>query len=371
MQKTMGARAVRRTQLLGASSHLPFVASSCHHRFSSTSSDDPKRIAVLGGGIAGLSSAYFLKKEFPQCKITIFEAREQTGGWIKSMRANLPPESGHKGNVLFELGPRTLRNSTPTAHMIQELGIVDDIVYTKKSDPGAKNRFIYYPDRLNRLPAEIPTIGDTFALAWSGILNGAWGLLKEPLMPKRSDIITDETVGSFISRRVDRRLANNIVSAVFHGIYAGDIWKLSAKTLLRLPWQLEGRYGSALGGYFNMHNNPPAEKQLTLVHPYDRELAKAMNEEIDLDLDFAKNLKSAAMFSFKDGLQHLVKSLQLDLEKSGNIDIRTNTPVSKYEPPESGGGIQIVVSSGIFLQTYHAAQTSIKLISGSQAQARK
>jgi oxygen-dependent protoporphyrinogen oxidase len=68
---------------------------------------------VFGGGIAGLSSAYFISKQFPKTKITIFESGSETGGWIRSKRVKVPG-----GDVLFESGPRTLRNATPTALLV-------------------------------------------------------------------------------------------------------------------------------------------------------------------------------------------------------------------------------------------------------------
>lgn len=175
-------------------------------------------------------------------------------------------------------------------------------------------------------------------------------MLKEPMMPKRPDGLTDETVGSFIERRVDKRIADNIVSAVFHGIYAGDIWQLSAKTLLGLAWQLEGRYGTALGGFFKMQSEDQRPQQVTYVHPQDVETAKAMNEEIDLDIDFAKKLTAASMFSFKDGLQTLVKSLQNAVETKGNVEVRTDTPIQNFNPVEGKMGVEVV--SGVCLPIY-------------------
>jgi oxygen-dependent protoporphyrinogen oxidase len=68
---------------------------------------------VLGSGVAGLSSAYFASKEFPNSKITVFEAGKEKGGWIKSRKVEVPG-----GEVIFELGPRTLRNATVTAHLV-------------------------------------------------------------------------------------------------------------------------------------------------------------------------------------------------------------------------------------------------------------
>jgi oxygen-dependent protoporphyrinogen oxidase len=103
LESTLKARVLR-----------PLLSSQCHRlRFSSSSAAHPERIAVLGGGIAGLSSAYFASREFPNCKITLYESGNETGGWIKSKRVQVPG-----GHVLFESGPRTLRNATPTAHLV-------------------------------------------------------------------------------------------------------------------------------------------------------------------------------------------------------------------------------------------------------------
>jgi oxygen-dependent protoporphyrinogen oxidase len=171
------------------------------------------------------------------------------------------------------------------------------------------------------------------------------------MVPQRPAGLTDETVGSFLARRVDKRLANNLVSAVFHGIYAGDIWQLSAKTLLSLAWQLEGKYGSALGGFFRMQSNDPRPTTLTLAHPYDVENARAMNEEIDLDLGFAQNLNEASTFTFKNGLQQLIRALQASVEKAGNVQVKVNSPVQSTKPV-GGDSLQVAISTGVRLP-YH------------------
>jgi oxygen-dependent protoporphyrinogen oxidase len=292
--------------------------------------------------VAGLSSAYFVSREFPNSKVVLFEKGKDLGGWIKSKRVAV-----EGGDVVFELGPRTLRNATVTAHLCQELDLVKDMTYTYRSEPAAKNRYIYYPDRLNRLPAERPSIADFFALWRSGIMAGALGMIKEPLQPPRPSTMNDETVGSFLARRVDPRIANNIVSAVFHGIYAGDVWQLSAKTLLSMAWQLEGKYGSALGGFFRMQREDAQPgMQVTLAHPLDVEAAEAMNEEFDLEDAYVENLKEASTFTFKNGLQQLYQALKLAVEKTGNVEIRTESPVLSTTPLE-GGEMGVKVTTGV------------------------
>lgn len=74
--------------------------------FSNEQPSGQDNIAVIGGGITGLASAYYLTKELPRAKITIYEASDRIGGWLSSKRVPVKD-----GTVLFEAGPRTLRPS--------------------------------------------------------------------------------------------------------------------------------------------------------------------------------------------------------------------------------------------------------------------
>lgn len=65
-----------------------------------------KDVAIIGGGITGLSAAYFLTQELPNTKITIYETAPRVGGWLASKHVEVAD-----GRILFEQGPRTLRNS--------------------------------------------------------------------------------------------------------------------------------------------------------------------------------------------------------------------------------------------------------------------
>jgi len=73
-------------------------------------------IAVLGGGITGLTSAHYLTKEFPQANITIYEGSNSLGGWVKSYQRDVK-----NGHIIFEQGPRTLRPNTPAGLVTLDL----------------------------------------------------------------------------------------------------------------------------------------------------------------------------------------------------------------------------------------------------------
>lgn len=77
------------------------------------------RIAVLGGGISGLSAAYYLARLAPKStKIVLIEGKNRVGGWIESKRV-VTPDS--KDTVLFESGPRTLRPKGPSGTLLLEM----------------------------------------------------------------------------------------------------------------------------------------------------------------------------------------------------------------------------------------------------------
>jgi len=66
----------------------------------------PKHIAVLGGGLTGLSAAYHLSRRYPKALITLVEKQNRLGGWVQSTRVKVPDTDS---TVLLESGPRTIR----------------------------------------------------------------------------------------------------------------------------------------------------------------------------------------------------------------------------------------------------------------------
>ena len=73
-------------------------------------------IAVLGGGITGLATAFYAIDSLPNAKVTIFEASSRLGGWLHSSKVDVGT-----GNVVFEQGPRTLRPTVPNGLITLDL----------------------------------------------------------------------------------------------------------------------------------------------------------------------------------------------------------------------------------------------------------
>ena len=93
-------------------------AQRCHYatKVSSSIEREATDIAILGGGITGLASAYYLSRFLPDANITLFEASSRLGGWLHSKQVNVGT-----GKVVFEQGPRNLRPTNPNGLVTLDL----------------------------------------------------------------------------------------------------------------------------------------------------------------------------------------------------------------------------------------------------------
>ncbi|KAK5131157.1 hypothetical protein LTR08_001243 [Meristemomyces frigidus] len=317
-------------------SQSPAIYSATRSRAYSDGPNAPTHnVAILGGGVTGLASAYYLTKELPRAKITIYEASDRIGGWLSSTRVPVKD-----GTILFEAGPRTLRplgNGVLAARMVQELDLAKDTIFPQRSSPAARNRYIYYPDHLVRMPH--PSFGladNVWSLMTEPIFQTAvWSGLTEVLKDARSEEVQDESVGDFFSRRFSKTMVDRILSAVLHGIYAGDAWQLSAKSLFPSAWRDEATTSSVLMGLLK-HRSEGVE-----VTKREADFLKEMMS-FAWDPLLRATLKDTTVFTFKDGLGMLVDRLVRYLFEHGNVEIRTSTPVDRIKLSEDRSTVSVV-----------------------------
>jgi protoporphyrinogen/coproporphyrinogen III oxidase len=200
----------------------------------------PKKIAILGAGISGLSLAYFLEKEHPGIEITILEKTDRVGGWIRSHRVD-----GH----LLERGPRSIRTAghgAETLALVKELGLEGQMVLPSAD---AKRRFIWHEEKLYKLP------GGPAGLLFSPILHGLRrDILRERKVPPGT--AEDETIHAFFSRRFGERLTERLVDPVVSGIFAGNPRTLSARSCFPRLYEMEQTKGSILRGMKGRKRHP-------------------------------------------------------------------------------------------------------------------
>ncbi|KAI9754130.1 MAG: hypothetical protein M4579_004852 [Chaenotheca gracillima] len=285
----------------------------------------PQEIAIVGGGISGLAATHYLAEQYPDVPIHLYESSSRLGGWVESKRVQVGA-----GTVVFEQGPRNLRPNAPnglvTLDLVDRLGIADQVLAIPKTSPAAKNRYIFYPDHLARLPgslAEFLVKGLT-----EPVLKGfITGVLREPFNPGRPEGVEDESVADFISRRLSPDVAENMVSAVFHGIYAGDIHQLSASSLLSQFYHVEGKYGSIIRGWLaDSKKASPGVLTDANKRVSDEMMRKKVPEKF--------NVQDMSVFTFKGGIETLVKALEKDARRRPNVQINLNSSVKLSGPSE-------------------------------------
>jgi protoporphyrinogen/coproporphyrinogen III oxidase len=219
-----------------------------------------KQIVIVGGGIAGLSAAYFLNKKaqaagFP-ARIILLEADSAWGGKIRTDRSS---------GFVIEGGPDTFLATKPQAvALCKELGLGDRLHGT---NPAARSTYVLHKGCLLPLPEGLAMMIPTHfrSMAASRLLSWPQKLRMglDFLIPPRS-IDGDESLGSFISRRLGRGAYENLIEPLMSGIYAGDGDALSLASTFPYLKELEMKHGGLVRGALEMKTKAARAGKSTL-----------------------------------------------------------------------------------------------------------
>jgi protoporphyrinogen/coproporphyrinogen III oxidase len=263
-----------------------------------------KRIAIIGGGISGLSAAFALDKvrrRGSELEYVIFECSARFGGVIRTERV---------GGCLLEAGPDSFLTEKPwAADLCRELGLGDQLIASndaeRKTCMLVKRRLVPIPDGLILM---VPTrLVPTFfspLFSWRTKLR----ILHEWfLRPQRNP--SDVSAATFVERHYGRDMVERIADPLLSAVYGGSADELSAQSVLPRFVALEASHGS---------------------------LGKAM-----IAMRPRPHTPQAALFtSLKAGMQQIVDAL---VAKIPAVACRLNTKVEAVKP-ESGRWL--VVSDG-------------------------
>lgn len=184
------------------------------------------KIAVLGGGVSGLTAAHRLRR---QAEVVVFEARDRPGGNIRTDEID---------GCQVEWGPNGFLDSSPeTLELVARLGLTDRLLPARSQ---AARRFIYRQGRLRELPAKPRAFLTSDILPLGGRLRA----LLEPFA--RAPPETEETIYDFAHRRLGRSAAQILVDAMVTGIFAGDPRRLEIGAALPKLKAMEQAHGSLL-----------------------------------------------------------------------------------------------------------------------------
>lgn len=211
------------------------------------------RVLILGGGITGLSAAWYVKKKNPRVKITLLEKEKRLGGWIRT---------SNEGGFLFEKGPRTfqLGRSPHLLSLIEELKL--DVIL---SSPAAKKRFILHKGKLRTPGSFLPMLLPS--------------LLREPFIS--SSKVLDESIYDFAKRRFSAKIAEMFFDPLTLGVYAGDIQKLSIRSCFPALYKWEQELGSVIKGMFL---SPKKAKGLFTLKGGMETLIHALKNQLDIEI---------------------------------------------------------------------------------------
>jgi len=191
---------------------------------------DVHSVAVIGGGVTGLTVAFCLKgKGVP---VTVYEASRRVGGVIQSIR---------EGGFLAEFGPNTILETSPRiGQLVRDAGLAGRRL---DPDPKAEARYVVRYGR----PVAMPSSPLGFFTSELFTAKAKLALLREPFVPPRRDG-KEESVAEFVIRRLGREFLDHAIDALVAGVYAGDPCKLSLPEAFPKLGQLEARYGSLIKG---------------------------------------------------------------------------------------------------------------------------
>ncbi len=273
------------------------------------------RIVIIGGGIAGLSAAYYAKKNIPDAHVTMIESNSYWGGKIITDRV---PFEG--GQFIIEGGPDTFLATKPWGvALCKELGLDERLHGT---NPNQKNTYVLnkgqllpLPDGLAMMiPTNVEAILRTRLVSWVG--KARMGL--DFIQPAKS-LSGDESLGAFVSRRLGREAYENLIEPLMSGIYAGDGDQLSLASTFPYLRDLEIKYGSLARGALEMRKKSNGK---------------------------AVQGSRSAFLTPTTGLAEIVEKL-VDRLKANGVDLRLNTRALRIAQFESCYNVDLADGSSI------------------------
>jgi len=273
---------------------------------------DRKKVVIIGGGITGLTAAYYLQKHAREnellLEVKLVEASHRVGGKMQTYV---------KDGFVIERGPDSfLERKESAGRLAREVGLGDKLVNNSTG-----KSYVLVKDRLHPIPGGavmgIPTQISPFVtsglFSWPGKFRAAGDFFLPP-----SKVAGDQSLGDFFRRRLGDEVVENLIEPLLSGIYAGDIDNMSLLSTFPQFYQTEQKYGSLILG--TKKSTPAPKKQ-------PAELAQAK--------------KKGMFLTVTSGLQSFVDAIESKLESGSVIKGIRVDKVSKQKR-----GYRLRLSSG-------------------------
>jgi protoporphyrinogen/coproporphyrinogen III oxidase len=211
----------------------------------------PRRVAVIGGGIAGLAAAHRLVELDPGCQLMLFEAGPRLGGVVSTV---------HEDGFQVEQSADNFITTIPWGlNLCKRLGLGDRLIGT---NPAYRRTFVVHRGRLHRLPDGFLMMAPTrlWPLAVTPLLSplGKIRAAMEYFIPPQADD-ADESMAHFVRRRLGREAFERLVEPLVSAVYAADLEKLSVLATLPRFREMERDFGSLIRAMRHEMKNRPKQ----------------------------------------------------------------------------------------------------------------
>lgn len=245
-----------------------------------------QKVIIIGGGIAGLASAWYLQQA--GIEYTLLEASARWGGLI---------QTHYEQDCIIEMGPDAFITRKPWAmNLVQEIGLEDELIAVNPTPERiyvlSHGQLVPLPDGLRLL---VPTNINAFMASSIMSFGGKLRVLMDYLIPARIDD-SDETLADFVIRRMGQEALDKLADPLLAGVYNAEMDKQSILATFPQYRSIEKQHGSLIRGMTEMLKNVPKSTQPALI-------------------------------SFKKGMGQFIDTLVSKLTG----DIRLNTQVVKIE----------------------------------------
>nr|QIA61821.1 protoporphyrinogen oxidase [Halichondria panicea]QIZ30884.1 protoporphyrinogen oxidase [Halichondria panicea] len=301
-----------------------------------------RRIAVLGGGISGLTAAWNLasRGSAGALEVVLYEASSRVGGWMKTHTTSQ--------GAVFECGPRSLRvtghSAKTTMKLVSAIGLENEVLPVRSSSKAAQKRLIY----TNRTgPVQLPSGPSWLFRTKPPFSKPLLGVVLRELMAKAGT--GDESVFDFFSRRVGDEVTQYLVDPLCRGVYASSAKTLSVRSCFPQLVELESKYGSLVKGMLLDRLNKDATEVSALSQ-------RAKDERW-------------SVYTFRSGLQTLPDTLLTKIKERG-VTVKMDQPCTELTFKDG----KAMVKSGAEMEVFDnvvstvSAKVLSQLLCGEQSQ---
>lgn len=201
-----------------------------------------QRIAIIGGGMTGLTAALYLQKEIEKetidAEYVLYEADNRLGGRI---------QTDYTDGFVIEQGPDSfLARKTSMSELANDIGLGEDLVDNHSGS------FILHQHRLYPMPEGavmgIPTQWLPFIKTGLFSPIGKARAAFDLVLPRTTKGEEDQSLGHFFRKRLGNEVVDHLIEPLLSGIYAGNIDRLSLQATFPQFQQMESKYRSLIFG---------------------------------------------------------------------------------------------------------------------------